>query len=49
VAFARGGRDFARSITAFVEFLVGGLIVWVPLAIAGFFVYRTLRWRATWA
>jgi len=29
--------------------LVGGLIVWVPLAIAGFFVYRTLRWRATWA
>ena len=49
VAFSRGGRDFARSITAFVEFIVGGMIVWVPLVVVGVWAYRTLRWRSTWA
>lgn len=48
-AFTRGGRTLASSAAWIVEAIIGGLIVWVILAIVGVWAYRTLRWRATWA
>jgi hypothetical protein len=48
-AFARGGRTLADSTAWLVEVLVGGLLLWVLLAVAGVWIVRALRWRATWA
>lgn len=48
-AFTRGGQTLAGSAAWIVEAIVGGLIAWAILAVVGIWVYRTLRWRATWA
>lgn len=48
-AFTRGGRTLAGSAAWIVEAFIGGLIVWLMLAVVGVWAYRTLRWRATWA
>ncbi len=48
-AFTRGGRTLAESAAWLVEAFIGGLIVWLMLAMVGVWAYRTFRWRATWA
>ena len=48
-AISRGGRTLADSTAWIVEAVIGGLIVWIALAVFGVWGYRTLRWRATWA
>ncbi|MEO1007013.1 MAG: DUF4349 domain-containing protein [Planctomycetota bacterium] len=48
-ALARGGGTLADSAAWIVEVFVGGLLAWLGLAAVGVWVYRTLRWRATWS
>lgn len=47
-AFGRGGDALGASIAWMVEVAIGGLAVWLPMLVIGFWIYRSLRWRATW-
>ena len=46
-SFARGADALGESVSLIVEVAVGGLVIWVPLIVVGFWLYRSLAWRAT--